>query len=207
MPIKKHNNDLPTPYKRPPIEYLNEKQIEDLTKVFMDYYDKATPKFRRIRGRHWIAFLFLRYTGARLNEVLSINDSTDIDFRNYEVKLITLKQKQNRFRIVPLPSKAISELTVYLTQYPYLKGMVFASIDQRAFRRIFVGLCKKADIPEKLSHPHILRHTRAIEMLKAGVPITAVQDILGHSSITTTAIYLKLSAHETKWILKEKGLI
>ncbi|WP_456324098.1 tyrosine-type recombinase/integrase, partial [Desulfonauticus submarinus] len=61
--------------------------------------------------------------------------------------------------------------------------------------------------PRKLAHPHILRHTRAIELLRNGVPVTIVQDILGHSALTTTAIYLRISGQEAKGILKEKGLI
>jgi len=62
-------------------------------------------------------------------------------------------------------------------------------------------------IPRNLAHPHILRHTRTIELLKAGVPVTMVQDILGHSALTTTAIYLRISGYEAKEILRQKGLI
>ena len=43
--------------------------------------------------------------------------------------------------------------------------------------------------------------------LRAGVPVTIVQDILGHSALTTTAVYLRMSGQEAKGILREKGLI
>ena len=52
---------------------------------------------------------------------------------------------------------------------------------------------KHNGIPKELAHPHILRHTRAIELLRAGVPVTVVQDLLGHSALTTTAVYLRIS--------------
>jgi molybdate transport system regulatory protein len=68
-------------------------------------------------------------------------------------------------------------------------------------------LCKKAHIDKKLAHPHTLRHTRAIELLKAQVPVTIVQQILGHASLSTTAMYLRYSASETRRILKDRGVI
>ncbi|PMP92696.1 MAG: site-specific integrase [Desulfurella sp.] len=199
------NGNLPMNYKTAKIEYLSEEQLNTLTQAFMDYYDKSI-KYRKARGKYWLTYLFLRFTGARLNEVLSINDNTDVDFRNSEVKLVTLKQRNKTFRIVPLPNQVISELATYLAQYPSEKGKVFKILDCN-FRRRFYLIGEKAGLPKNLSHPHILRHTRAIELLRAGVPVTAVQALLGHSSLTTTAIYLRLSGQEIKWILKEKGLI
>lgn len=200
------NGNLPINYKSAKIEYLSDDQLNALTQSFMDFFENGVGMLRKKRGRYWIVYLFLRFTGARLNEVLSIDDNTDIDFRNYEVKLITLKQRSKTFRIVPVPSQAISELATYLAQFPDAKGKVFKLID-RNFRVIFSKLGKKAGIPKDLAHPHILRHTRALELLRAGVPVTAVQALLGHASLTTTAIYLRLSGQEIKWILKEKGLI
>jgi site-specific recombinase XerD len=61
------------------------------------------------------------------------------------------------------------------------------------FRRMFYLRAKDAGIPEELGHPHIPRHTRAIELLRGGVPVTVVQELLGHASLTTTAVYLRLS--------------
>ncbi len=51
-----------------------------------------------------------------------------------------------------------------------------------------------------------IRHTPAIELLKAGVPVAVVQDLLGHSALTTTAIYHRISGYEAKEILRQKVL-
>jgi len=75
------------------------------------------------------------------------------------------------------------------------------------FFLIYYIICQRAKIPQQLSHPHILRHTRAIELLRSGVPVTIVQDLLGHSSLNATAIYLRMSSQEAKMILKDRGLI
>ncbi|MEA2067072.1 MAG: site-specific integrase, partial [Thermotogota bacterium] len=166
------------------------------------------------RGRYWLTFLMLKFTGARIGEVLLIDDTTDIDFRNAEIKLTILKRhnksrkngkKRNTTRIVPVPANVTSEIATYIAEYPHMRGKVF-KIYQSNFRRKFYELAKKAGVPKDLGHPHILRHTRAIELLRAGVPVTIVQDILGHSALTTTAIYLRMSGQEAKGILRERGL-
>ena len=59
---------------------------------------------------------------------------------------------------------------------------------------------------ELFPHPHTLRHTRAVELLNAGIPVTAVQDLLGHSSLLTTAQYLRLSGQDIENMLRGKGL-
>ena len=80
-------------------------------------------------------------------------------------------------------------------------------IDQATFRKTFYRLAKEAGIPKDLGHPHVLRHSRSIEVLRTGVPVTVVQDLLGHASLNTTAIYLKVSGIEAKQILRDRGLI
>ena len=129
----------------------------------------------------------LRFTGARLSKALNVKYE-DIDFRNNEIKMITLKRhnpsKKGQYRIVPVPANVTSEIATYVAQYPEERERLF-KIDRSVFRKNFMKLCLESGIPRDLSHPHILRHTRAIELLRAGVPITAVQSILGHSALTT----------------------
>ncbi len=189
------------------VEYLNEHQANAMTEAWQEWYENTkTPGLRRLRGKYWLTYLMLRFTGCRLGECLLIDDTQDIDYRNYEIKILTLKLRRRTIRTVPVPPQVVAEILRYLAEFPDQRGKVFR-VQQGNFRRMFYELAQKANIPKHLGHPHVLRHTRAIEMLKAGVPITSVQDILGHSSVSTTAIYLRLSGAETKLILKERGLI
>jgi len=191
------------------IQYLTEDQVNSLTSAFQEWYDSSPTKAkRRSRGRYWLTFLVLRFTGARLGEALSLDDKMDIDFRNTEIRLITLKRHNSKaqIRVVPVPGNVTTEIATYIAAFPDQRGEVF-KLDQGNFRRIFYERAKTTDIPKDTAHPHILRHTRAIELLRAGVPVTVVQDILGHSALTTTSIYLKMSGQEAKGILKDKGLI
>jgi len=192
------------------INFLSLDDLNRLTLAFQGRYDneKSEP-LRKRYGRHWLVYLLLRFTGARVSEVLSLSYN-DIDFRNAEVKLVTLKRhnpkRKNSYRIVPVPANVTSEIATYIAQYPDMKDKLF-NISRTVFYRVFKEVCQQAGIPRELSHPHILRHTRAIELLRAGVPVTVVQDLLGHSALTTTAIYLRISGQEAKNILKEKGLV
>jgi len=191
--------------------FLTEEQINRLIATFQSWYDdkSISNTKRRIRGRYWLVFLTLRFTGARISEVISIKHE-DIDFRNAEIRLITLKRhnprKRGQYRIVPVPSSLTSEIANYIVEYPHMRDKVF-KVDRSNFNKVFKERCLEAGIPRELAHPHILRHTRAIELLRAGVPVTIVQDLLGHSALTTTAIYLRISGQEAKGILREKGLI
>jgi len=204
---------------RESIAYLLPNQVDALTMSFQQWYDDSAIKeaTRRIRGRYWLTFLLLRFTGARLGEVLIVNDASDIDFRAAEVKLTTLKQRkmtsQGRgrqrstpVRLVPVPSSVMAELGTYLAQFSDQRGKVF-KLDQGNFRKVFYERCTEAGIPQGLNHPHVLRHTRAIEMTRMNVPLTGVQSILGHSSLNTTAVYTRMSNAETKEVLRRVGLI
>ncbi|WP_243367382.1 tyrosine-type recombinase/integrase [Fundidesulfovibrio soli] len=106
---------------------------------------------------------------------------------------------------------------VHLAAYPESRGKVF-SVDPNNFRKVFYEIAKEAKLlkeegirqdgsRELFPHPHTLRHTRAIELLKAGVPVPVVQDLLGHSSMLTTAQYVRLSGQDAKQLMKQLGLL
>jgi molybdate transport system regulatory protein len=193
------------------IEYLNEKQLKILTAKFQDFYSKAPgPRIARIRGRYFLMFLFLRFTGARISEVAGIDDQNDIDYRAGDVTMAVLKRhnphKKNMRKMVSVPLQAVKKLARYLAQYPEMKGKAF-SINRSNFFKLFQKLTLECGFSRTLAHPHVLRHTRAMELVRAGVPLTIVQQILGHSNLNTTAVYLQFSGQEAKLILKDRGLI
>jgi len=194
------------------IKYLSPEELLRLYHAYWRWFEEPEGKRyrRRDRARHWLIFLFLRFTGARVSEVLSLNDTRDVDFREGLVRLPILKRhvlrKKGQRRNVPVPSSILGELGRILAEFPGLRGRIF-SVHRSAVFRHFRARAQEAGLPQELRHPHVLRHTRAIEMLRAGVPVTVVQEILGHASLTTTAIYLRFSAQEIKTILRDRGLI
>jgi site-specific recombinase XerD len=87
---------------------------------------------------------------------------------------------------------------------------ISARADPRRFGTTKCLVCDRFEISgfsKTLSPTLVLRHTRALEMIRAGVPLMIVQQILGHAYLNTTAIYLQFSGQEAKSILKDRGLI
>ena len=197
------------------IKYLMPGEIQALTNAWNTWYDEASTVFkRRMRGRYYLTYLTLRHTGARLGEVLKIRDDRDINHNEAEIRLATLKRKTDLKRLVPVVPDLIREIDTFLEEFPGCKGSIF-SLDPSNFRGWFYEMAKRAGIlseeyvngkKDVFPHPHTLRHTRAIELLSAGVPVTAVRDLLGHSSLVTTAEYLRLSGQDVKNALRSRGL-
>ena len=186
--------------------HLTEEEVNRLTASFQRWADGSPPRYRKRRVRHLVIFLVLRFTGARLGEVLKIDDARDINWREAEIVIPTLKRKTETARTVPVPPGVVAEIGRVLAEFPDLRGKLFR-VSDRAFRYIFRDRGREAGLAEGLCHPHVLRHTRALELLRSGVPVTAVQQLLGHAHLTTTAIYLRFSGVEVKKILKDRGLI
>lgn len=189
--------------------FLDRAQLERLTEAFRLWKDGApTTYIRRVRGRYWLAFLFLRHTGARLGEVLEIDDLADIDFREPHVHITVVDEATGRqvLRSIPVPGELVHEVRRYLEEFPMMRGKVFA-LDQGNFRREFYRRAEEAEIPRELSHPHILRHSRATELLEAGVPLSMVRDLLGHALSSTTALYVRRAEVTTTRMLKDRGVL
>jgi molybdate transport system regulatory protein len=185
------------------IKYLDSKQLETFTESFRGWYRKAArPDIRRARGRVWLVFLALRYTGARLGEVLAIDDRTDIDVDRAVVKFWGEAPHHGEpRREVKLPEAAMAEIAAYLKDTEEMSGTVF-QLDQGYVRRKFSERAKAIDLPRGLGNPRVLRHSRAIELLRSGAPLQVVQNLLGHSSINLTAHYCNFSEEDLKRLVQ-----
>jgi molybdate transport system regulatory protein len=209
--LVRRRSHLPSPYRSTgsAITHLSEAQLNCLTESFQKWFDEAKNRhIKRIRGRYFLTFLVLRFTGARLQEVLLLDDAQDVDYRLGEIRLKTLKRKKEKVpvRTVPVPQIVTIETARYLAQYPDMRSKVF-QLQQSNFRNVFYKMCALAGIPRALAHPHICRHSRALELVRGLIPLTVVRDLLGHKSLETTAVYLQFSGIESKMILKDRGFI
>jgi integrase/recombinase XerD len=150
------------------------------------------------------ALLELLYsTGGRVSEIIGVNlnDLAKVTNDNEIIQTIKLRGKGSKERIVPIGSFALQALDNYLVRLrPSLVGR--ASRDEGALflnsrgGRIsrqsawtIVGEAAKASGLEDKVSPHALRHSYATHLLDGGADIRVVQELLGHSSVTTTQIY------------------
>ncbi len=133
-------------------------------------------------------------SGLRLSELSALN-MDDIDIADRELRV--LKGKGNKQRNLPVGSKAISALEKWLKcRTETLDSAIFISnkgkrLGQRSIQLRLDRWCKKIGLPEHV-HPHMLRHSFASHLLESSHDIRAVQELLGHSNLSTTQIYTHL---------------
>jgi integrase/recombinase XerC len=144
-----------------------------------------------------IAVLELLYSsGLRVSELVGIN-LNDIDLKNLTVKVLG---KGNKERIVPVGSKAAHALDEYLRERLGMNpggDHLFVNtrgdrLNVRSVDRIIRKYALLAGIPKNVS-PHVLRHTFATHLLGGGADLRAIQEMLGHKSLSTTQRYTHTS--------------
>lgn len=173
------------------VSYLEPLQLQTLEEAFSAWKDSAKRSDSVLgRTRIWMVFQLLRHTGARLGEILSLDDTACFDPSGPAV-IIT---RDGRTRRVPLPDDVHDALSSIL-ESPLAAGLrgTFLHIDPGYFRRICYARGKECDLSKDQVCPKALRNTRAVEMLRSGVPITIVRDVLGQSSLDLTANFQQFS--------------
>jgi len=151
-----------------------------------------------------VALLELLYsTGGRVSEIIGINmnDLAKVESENEVIQTIKLRGKGSKERIVPVGSFAITALDNYLVRVrPGLlaKGVRNESalflnsrggrLSRQSAWNIVLQAAQACGLEGKVS-PHVFRHSYATHLLDGGADIRVVQELLGHSSVTTTQIY------------------
>jgi integrase/recombinase XerD len=151
-----------------------------------------------------VALLELLYsTGGRVSEIIgiNINDLAKVESDDEMIQTIKLRGKGAKERIVPIGSFALSALDNYLVRVrPALvaksgKNGIALFLNSRGGRlsrqsawNIVLQAAQACGLEGKVS-PHVFRHSYATHLLDGGADIRVVQELLGHSSVTTTQIY------------------
>ena len=151
-----------------------------------------------------VALLELLYsTGGRVSEIIGINmnDLAKVESDNEVIQTIKLRGKGAKERIVPIGSYALSALDNYLVRVrPALvaksgknESALFLNsrggrLSRQSAWNIVLASAQASGLEGKVS-PHVFRHSYATHLLDGGADIRVVQELLGHSSVTTTQIY------------------
>ena len=161
-----------------------------------------TSKITGIRDRLIIELLYS--SGIRSGELIDLSENM-ISIDEREIRVIG---KGNKERITFFSENTKKWLEKYIekkrrTYKNYNKDIVFTNsrggkLTTRSLRRLISDYAKKAELQKEVT-PHIFRHTFATELLNNGVDIRYLQELLGHSSISTTQVY----THVSKSFIKE----
>ena len=150
--------------------------------------------------RNRAIFETLYSSGSRVSELAEMNFS-DIDF---SAAVVQVSGKGNKQRIVPVGQKAVAAIKAYRTRLqkqtgslsinegPLFLNRFHKRLSPRSIARILKKLVDNVGLLTPVS-PHALRHTFATHMLDAGADLRAVQELLGHKSLSTTQKYTHVS--------------
>jgi len=189
------------------IEFLEREETERIMKA----YNSSKPI--DIRNRAIVETLFS--TGLRVSELAGL----DRDKINLKRNEFSVAGKGGKRRVVFLSDEASEYLKKYLNlRHDKDKALFVKTISKeetlleakeksenrltvRQIERIVKGAAKKAGVVKKVT-PHTLRHSFATDILRSGADLRAVQNLLGHSSVTTTQVYTHISDKHLKEVHK-----
>lgn len=167
----------------------------DVVFTLLDQAPPSTPKDQALWLRDKAMFELLYGSGLRVAELVYLN-WVDLDL---SAKLVTVLGKGNKLRQIPIGKKSVQALMAYLPIYQaWQKQDDAVFISQKGTRLTIRSVqlrleiaAKRAGIDRQL-HPHLLRHAFASHLLSSSGDLRAVQEMLGHSSLSSTQIYTHL---------------
>ncbi|HHT38667.1 MAG TPA: site-specific tyrosine recombinase XerD [Mollicutes bacterium] len=174
---------------------LNIKEVDELLNITLetpfDYRNKA--------------MLELMYaTGLRVSELVSLK----LDDINLDMALVRCMGKGSKERMIPLGDVALKYISLYINEYRRLllkkkqTNMLFLNnhgtpLTRQGFFLILKGIAKEKGIKKEFS-PHTLRHSFATHLLEYGADLRSIQELLGHSDISTTQIYTHVAHNKLR---------
>ena len=148
-------------------------------------------------------------TGIRLSELVSLN----IGSINYHNRLVKVIGKGNKERIIPFGNHALIALEIYLKErgvgwLSNEKIPLFTSKNNKRISVRTVQLRMKKYLSQVIgtkngASPHVLRHTFGTHLLDNDADISSIQELLGHSSISSTQIYTKVNPKKIKEVYEK----
>jgi integrase/recombinase XerC len=176
---------------RPPRKLVSFLPIDEATALM-----KATPRAGAARARDTAVLELLYATGLRVSELAGL----DLDDVDRSVQTVRVLGKGRKERIVPYGSQAAGALAAYLERRGGGAGPLFANarggrLGVRSLHTIVRRAAASTGIRRRVS-PHTLRHTFATHLLDAGADLRAIQELLGHSRLSTTQRYTHVGADQ-----------
>lgn len=135
-------------------------------------------------ARERLAIALLLDTGVRVSEAAGLTDP-DCD---WQMRRLTVTGKRAQRRTLPMSPRLVELLSAWLAVHDRLPAA-------RTLQAIVRRVATRAGIRRPVS-PHVLRHTFAVFALQAGVTLPALQRLLGHAHLVTTAVYLNVAPED-----------
>lgn len=192
---------------------LNEQEVYNLLHAKdKDYDPKKTNPQNISRLRNKLILTLLYSTGLRVSELIKLKISA-IDEQE---RTIRVRGKGEKDRIVIFDDNTLNLIHEYLDKRGVENEYLFVNQRNKTLTPRYIQLmikeyAQKAKITKKVT-PHVLRHSFATHLLKNGVDIRAIQQLLGHSNLSTTQIYTSVDLHTIKdlyddaWVSRDHNI-
>ncbi|MEJ5167252.1 MAG: tyrosine recombinase XerC [Thermoanaerobaculia bacterium] len=174
-------------------------QKEEIIKILEEKEEEGW-----LEKRNKAIFELLYATGIRVSELSSLTFE-DIDFSQ---RVLRVKGKGGKERIVPFGKKALEAIRDYLKEVPF-EGIDYIFLNKnggklttRSIHRIVVKYAIKILGSREVS-PHTFRHSFATHLLEQGADLRFIQELLGHSSLSTTQIYTHIDVQKLIEVYKK----
>lgn len=168
-------------------EWLDRAEYYRLQRWLEQSVNAANTRTRQARAyRDWAMVGLMMYAGLREGEVCGLR-MVDVVLGERSGEVVVLG-KGNKVRHVPLNSEARRALRLWI-ELAQPVDLVFEGLSERGLQKRVAAMGQAARI-EGL-HPHALRHTFAKRLVDAGQPLSVVQSLLGHASVSTTMVYVQ----------------
>ena len=149
-----------------------------------------------------LIFLLIRYTGAKLNEVLSLNPFQDIDYKR-SLAVLGKKGGGRSTRAVQIPAALTEEIRTALKTASFKKYLEsLFHVDPGHVRRKFYERATDCGFPPASGSPDVIRKSRAVELMQSNMPLPVVQKMLGHSTPNVTASYVTFADEDMQQVAK-----
>lgn len=161
-------------------EYLTEKELRNMSSIKLD-----DPNLAFARD----LFVFGCWTGISFIDIKNLTTDNLVE-TNGALWIVSKRQKTGvpfRIKLMDIPKRIIKQYEPFRTGYRLFDIASYSAINQRIKR-----VAKKCGIEKRISF-HVSRHSFAVMALNYGMPIESVSKILGHTKITTTQIYAKVT--------------
>jgi molybdate transport system regulatory protein len=190
-------------------ECLDTAQLDRLERSFREWMDASRrADVRHSRQRILLIFLLIRYTGAKLGEVLALDPFADIDWTGPAVifrggSAGASPESASDSREVQISETLSREIRDRIDDPSFGEnGSGPLNLDPGFVRRKFYERARACGFPKRLGGPETIRRARAVELMRNNVPLPAVRTILGHGSSDRTSAYLSLSKEEVRRIAR-----
>ena len=201
-------NEVKTPKRTKSLpKHLNETEVEKLINAFDNEpnYNTETKRLMNLRNKVILALLYS--SGLRVSELVTLQT----DYVDLEERTIRIRGKGEKDRIVLFDDDTKVLIEEYIEKKPNEDEYLFVNrsgnhLTPRYIQIMIKTHAEKAGIRKKVT-PHILRHSFATHLLKNGVDIRAIQQLLGHSNLSTTQIYTSVDMQTLKNVYDRAKLV